>query len=162
MITDLEFPPIRDEARPTIAAAARSMDLSGKAATRPGPRGAPVSYLSWQTVALALDALYEKTGAAWHTEITDAEGRAASRESLACAPLAAASAANAPPLEIAERVAFRRAGGQFGIAPESAQAALPGREAPTPPGKCEDCGAPVRPPYRRCWKCNQAARSNAA
>ena len=51
---------------------------------------------------------YEKIGAALHTEITDVEGRAASRDSLACAPLTAASAANAPPFEIAERVTFRR------------------------------------------------------
>ena len=31
-----------------------------------------------------------------------------------------------------------------------------------PPGKCEDCGAPVMGSYKRCYDCNQAAGSNAA
>ena len=95
----------------------------------PGKNRAPVPYIPWQVVPRALD--YYTRGN-WESAVTRVEiqgdyavvgvrltinaasGESSSREAIASVPLTGGGAGNAPPFEVAERSALKRAAGLFG------------------------------------------------
>lgn len=101
--------------------------------------GRQAPYLPWRSVARVLDVVTVGHGGTWHTEIVStgsegdtavvvvrliivsADGGTSSRSAVGTASLTARNADSAPPLECAERAAFKRAAAMFGIAcPEEA------------------------------------------
>jgi len=96
--------------------------------------GRQVPYLNWRSVARVLDVVTAKMGGTWHTEIAStstegdtavvvvrliivaADGGTSSRSAVGTASITAKNADAAPPLECAERAAFKRAAAMFGVA----------------------------------------------
>lgn len=132
----VECPPLANQcADGTPGLAAMLLGLRGPVPERyikqlPGKNREPVPFIPWQVVPAALD---HYTGGNWNTAITraeiiggdavvgvrltiwDADGRSSSRESLAAVKVDGPAAATAPPLEVAERSALKRAAGLFGF-----------------------------------------------
>jgi len=96
--------------------------------------GGQVPYLNWRSVARVLDVVTAKMGGTWHSEIVStssegdaavvvvrlivvaADGNTSSRSAVGTASISAKNADSAPPLECAERAAFKRAAAMFGVA----------------------------------------------
>ena len=96
--------------------------------------GRQAPYLPWRSVARVLDVVTTKHAATWHSEIVatstegdtavvvvrltivSADGGTSSRSAVGTSSLTAKNTDSAPPLECAERAAFKRAAAMFGVA----------------------------------------------
>ena len=139
---------------------------------RNGPYGQAIPYLRWQDLMAILDQACTKHRGNWNSKIpwrdiengralvqcrltiTGGDGNQASREAIAQVNLHTASADYAPPMEVAERKALKRAAALFGVGADlNAPATRPEPLAEEyPQDEQPDPGPPTSPPRHENWR----------